>query len=269
MRIIRLSPLLLVFAASACDPSSGAAPQDVDAAGGKADGAAAVDVRPADEPLFSTALQRQLCGAIGDAHPWSTASRRNAFVDDCEQHDFTVTQTSTSRLYAHLDDGDPMTLQLRVRVEDGTHSWETSLTREFSEFQFRWVARVDSLPEGDDRDAFIQDIADAMGEFFRPDDHSQNFRMLDSLDEVPADVRAVITERVAEIDSGMSQGPGDEASGAFLSDERPHAIVRDGEVIGFAIQVEFFVDHVLFDGGGTTLYLNTLGEILEEVDWFG
>ena len=36
-----------------------------------------------------------------------------------------------------------------------------------------------------------------------------------------------------------------------------------------SVGIWFFIDHPLFDGGGTTLYINVLGDILEEVDWFG
>lgn len=268
MRTPILPLALLASVSLACDPASDAGQPTDDAAGGKADGAAAVDVQPADEPLFATSLRQQLCSAIGQAHPWSTVAERNTFVDDCLDHQFTLTETSKSTLYAHLDDGDAMTMQMKVRVEDADHTWETSLTRDFSDFRFHWTARVDSLPAGDDRDAFIKDLADDVGEFFGPDDFPEHFRSLGSFDELPQDIRDVALTRLAEIDEELQQNAHD-PSGAELSDEFPYEIVRDGEVVGYVVEIWFFIDHPLFDGGGTTLYINVLGDILEEVDWFG
>jgi hypothetical protein len=272
MRISTISPLVLAATLClACDPSSGPSQPSDDGAAGKADGESAVLVEAADEPLGSTALRQQLCGAVAEAHPWSTVASRNAFVDDCLEHALTVTEFSRSTLFGHLDDGEPVTMMMRVRVEQegSDNSWETSLVREFSDFQFHWAARVDSLPEGDDRDAFISDLVDDVGEFFDPFEFPDNFRALGSMNDLPPEVRNTALVRTAELDEEMRQGREDETSGAFLSDEPPHEILRDGEVVGYVVSVGYFVDHPLFDGGGAALYLNVLGDIVEEIEFFG
>ena len=263
--------LALIPALLACDPSTDRGSdvaQPEAGAGGKADGASAVEVVAADEALGSKTLRNQLCDAIAGAHPWSDIAVRDAFADNCLDHTYTITEFTTSKLYAHLDDGDPMTLQMKVHVEAGDLEWGTRLVREYSNFEFRWTAVVDTLPVQGDRDQFIADLADDMGEFFTPEDFPENFNMLGKLADLPDAVHDRAISRVEEISEDMKQASHD-PSFADFADIPPHEILRDGEVIGYVVEVWFFIDHPLFDGGGTTLYFNPLGEIIDEVDWFG
>ena len=268
---MRKTALLALLTLIACDPSTGRS-SDIDrqdaGAGGKADGASAVELVAADEALGSKTLRNQLCDAIAGAHPWTDIAVRDNFADNCLDHDYTITEFATSKLYAHLDDGDAMTLQMKVHVEAGSLEWDTRLVREFSNFEFRWTAVVDTVPVQGDRDKFIADLADDMGEFFTPEDFPENFKMLDELDDLPDAVEQRAISRVEEISEEMKQAPHDTSSAGF-ADIPPHEILREGEVVGYVVEVWFFIDHPLFDGGGTTLYFNPLGEIIDEVDWFG
>ena len=44
------------------------------------------------------------------------------------------------------------------------------------------------------------------------------------------------------------------------------AILHEGVIIGYTASIIYLIDDPLFDGGGTTLYFNTLGELVVEVD---
>jgi hypothetical protein len=47
------------------------------------------------------------------------------------------------------------------------------------------------------------------------------------------------------------------------------SIKKDGEIVGYIVSIWYYVDHPLFDGGGTHLYFNLNGVIVEEVEWWG
>ncbi len=263
---------LLVCSASltACDsaepgPATASQPNP-DAAAGKADGATAVEVVEADEPLYSTTFKRMLCGEITPRYHWDTVQQRDAFQDGCTEHRFTVTEMTNSTLYTHADDGDAITMQLKVRVDFEDLSFETSLTRVFGDYQFSWDATVDSLPEGVNRDELIQDIADEVGEYFWGEDDPDTFRPI-RFDELPAVVQATAREREDNLNEAL--GHQWEDNGAGISDEGPFEIMHEGQVIGYVVSIDYWIEDSLFDGGGTTVYLNTLGDVVEEIEWWG
>lgn len=264
---------LCTVAVLGCDPGTPppAGPRyDDDAAAGKADGAAAVELTPADESLGSTSLRKTICAEIVRTHPFATSAQRNGFSDGCLDHKFTIVEFATSTKLAHLDDGDAMTMAMRVDVNADPFSFETRLVRDFDSatFNFRWRAEVIPGPIDAARQT-IEALADEMGEFFSPDDAPDSFEFVKEVD-VPAIVLEAARERVAEIDEDMGNvDPHQEFGSAFLSDEGIWRIIDNGKTIGFVFPVEFFIDHPLFDGGGTTLYYDAEGGIVEEIDWFG
>ena len=268
MRHALTSLLLCAATLTACDPA-GPSPEpgqpNPDLAG-KADGTAPVEVVETDEALQSTAFKRMLCAAIIPAYGWDTAAQRDAFEDGCTDHRFTVTEMTRSTLYLHADDGDPITLEMRVRVEFEGLTFQTSLVREFADHEFDWTAKVDGVPDGLDRDALIQDIADEMGEYFNPDESPERFDAL-RFDTLPEGVQVTARERESHLDEALRREWHD--NGAGISDEGAHAILHEGQVIGYTVSIEYWIEDSLFDGGGTTLYLNTLGDVIEEVEWWG
>lgn len=265
-----LATLLVCTATlAACDTDSGTSPAgqpDPDQATGKADGAAAVEVIESDEPLQSNTFKSLLCDAITPAYGWDTVEQRDAFEDGCIDHRFTVTQMTRSRLYTHADDGEAVTLELKVLVEFDTLTFETAIVREWSDNRFSWAAKVDDVPEGLDRDRLIRDIADEVGEYFWGEDDPDTFKPI-RFDELPAGVQATARDRESHLDEALEHQWDD--NGAAISDEGPFEIHHEGQLIGYVVSIDYWIEDSLFDGGGTTVYLNTLGDVVEEVEWWG
>ena len=266
-----LATLLLCAATlTACDsPAPGnttIAQPDPDGATGKADGAAAVEIVSMDEPLYSDTFKTMLCDAITPAYGWDTVEQRAAFADGCTDHRFTVAQTTRSTLYTHADDGDPVTLELKVRVDFDELSFDAAIARQWGDNQFTWVARVDDLPEGQDRDRLIQDIADEVGEYFWGEDDPDTFKPI-RFDELPAAVQSTALDRESHLNEAL--GHQWEDNGAGISDEGPFEIHHEGQLIGYVVSIDYWIEDSLFDGGGTTVYLNTLGDVVEEIEWWG
>jgi len=225
-----------------------------------------VELVPTNEPLYSTTFKKMLCEAITPAYGWDTIEQRDSFEADCTEHQFTVTEMTRSTLYTHANDGDAVTLAMKVVVEFEALEFETSLVREYRDYQFSWVANVDSIPNGLDRDGLIQDIADEVGEYFWGEDDPDTFKPID-FDAMPEVVQATARSREDSLDEAMSHQWED--NGAGISDEGPFEVVHEGQVIGYVVGIDYWIEDSLFDGGGTTIYLNTLGDVIDEVEWWG
>ena len=44
---------------------------------------------------------------------------------------------------------------------------------------------------------------------------------------------------------------------------------RGGEVVGYMVGIEYYIDDTLFDGGGENLYFNLNGELVYDAPWWG
>ncbi len=114
-------------------------------------------------------------------------------------------------------------------------------------------------------DDFIREVADEAGEYVGVDSH-EAFAAV-RWDDVPSDVKWTVERRIRDFNElAESEGRTDTAA---LSDENILTISRDGEVVGYMIGVDYWIDHTLFDGGGINLYLNLEGEVVSDEEWWG
>ncbi len=237
------------------------------ASGGKADEEPAIAVAPASETLWSNALRALVCEAIVDNASWASVGERDAFDAGCQDHDFTITERRTSTLYAHQDDLAPVTMGMTVKVSDGTRDLEADLNRVWRPDTYRFVWQA-SAPAGDNaHDTLIRDLADEMGEYFDGDD--ARLRPI-ALADIPAAVRQTAEARAADTTERFHELDPEARNGARVSEDEAYEILDpEGETIGYVISLEYYIDDTLFDGGGQTLYLNHLGEIVEAIEWWG
>ncbi len=270
MRLALTSILACTILLPACDSDAPSAASDAaqpnPEGDGKADGAPVVDVVATDEPLVSTTFKRMLCDAIVPNYGWDTVEQRDAFANGCTDHDFTVTEMTRSTLYTHADDSEAITLAMQVLVEFDALAFETSLVRDYVDFELTWSANVDSTPEGLDRDAIIQRIADEVGEYFWGEDDPETFKPL-RFDDLPEAVQATARDRERALNDALEREWGDNS--AYISDEGPFEILHEGQRVGYVVSIDYWIEDSLFDGGGATLYLNTLGDVVDEVEWYG
>jgi hypothetical protein len=240
---------------------------DVDRDLGKADDSdgPAVVVEATDEAFWSERLRESICAEIASNHDWRSIADRTAFADGCQDHDFRLTEKTTSTLYGHLDAG-PITLGMKVRVIAGDEEWNAVLTRDFgADYRFRWSTTVPDASR--DRKAYIRQLAEDMGEYFDPGDAPDRLRVT-SWDATPDTVRAA-ADRFVERWNAESQAAGRDDTAEY-ADEPPYEILgEDGEVVGYVVQIWYNIDDVLFDGGGTTMYLDLLGDEVVDVEWWG
>jgi hypothetical protein len=236
-------------------------------AGGKADDDdIALAVAPADEPLWSNGLRAQVCDAIVGATAWDTTGDRDAFDAGCQDHQFTITEKRTSTLYAHQDDLQPMTLGMSVKVSDGSRDFTAELDRVWRPNTYRFVWEA-SAPDGRAaRDEYISDVADDIGEYF--DDSDPRLRPI-ALADLPAEVLTRAEQRAADLTRQWQEEHPEEPSSASVYEEAYEILGSDGEPVGYVLQLAYYIDAPLFDGGGETLYMNHLGEIVEAVEWWG
>ena len=46
-------------------------------------------------------------------------------------------------------------------------------------------------------------------------------------------------------------------------------IIKDGQVVGYIVPVEYYIDDSLFDGGGVTMFFDIQGRLVVAVEWWG
>ncbi len=259
--------LLLLGLANACAPageSAGLGGVDIDSSGKADDGTEpAIEEVLVSEELYSNALRRQACDAIAGAHDWPSAAARDDFQRGCLDHEFTVTEKRVSTLFGHLDSGDPVTLGMTVEVTDGSDQWTAQLSRQWQAetYRFRWEARVDRA--GPSRDDYLRSLARELGEWPEPEPGDARLAST-QLDALPSVIRGAAEARAAEI---SSDGGGLVAT--LAEDFLPLEVRDDRGIAGYIVPLEYYEDHVLFDGGGAFLYINLAGDIVAETEWFG
>ena len=252
----------LVFTSLLACSSKSSLPNDVgdQAAAGKADGVSAVTREEVDEPLYSSRLRKKACSAIGSS----------ASGDQCDEFDFTVVEVARSNFYLHADDADPITMQLLVAGYDTRTGaeYELALTRQVtSELSLEFLAEVRSSTTADTH-RYIEDIADEAGEY--PDwwDGEWAGRVSPSaMAATPSGVRDIF-DTTLERHREMIQD-WDPNAGAFFADDPVFEILREGEVVGYILEIWDSVDHPLWDGSGTHYYFDVHGILVDTVDWTG
>jgi len=263
-----------LFMAAALASLGGACASDtidtgsVDDVGGKADDATpAIAVAPTDETLWSRSLRTELCDSIAGAAAFDTIADRTAFEDGCQDHDFTITERRTSTLYAHQDDLAPLTMGMTVKVSDGRSDYVADLDRHWRPASYRFAWEVTPPSGRQDRDAYISDLADEIGEYF-DGWGDERFRAI-ALADIPGEVMAVAEARAQNTTEEWRRDQPDSTDGAGVYDEAFEILGPDGEVAGYVIMIEYYIDDTLFDGGGETLYMDKLGRVVEGVEWWG
>ena len=116
-------------------------------------------------------------------------------------------------------------------------------------------------------DAYLQQMARDFGEyfFFERTQYEGEIREISQADVT--DVVLAEADRFAQNVVEQNRDRSGELQDAEASTF--YVVKQDGVIIGYVINVEYYIDHPLFDGGGTHLYLNTLGEIVADVEWWG
>jgi len=254
----RLAPLLPVLLLNAaCSNGSSNLPRDIDDLGGKADDStAAVTFTDVDEPLFSKALQAQICAA--------------ANAPDCNELAYTVKRIGESTLLLHADDSDPVTMQLDVLAEDTTNSvtYNAILRRQLgTDFRLHFSVEITSSLDPDHQ--FIRALAKDGGEF--PD----FFEWIaeDKVAEVafadlPGDIATLFEDERADQEENLQQNFNGSVD---FADEHGFLEILDGSgnVIGYILSLWDSIDHPLWDGSGATIYYDRLGNEVWSEAWSG
>jgi hypothetical protein len=250
--------LALALPLGACAADVSLLPADLDdGVQGKADAAARIERIPADAPLGGAALKRLVCDAIG---PRAAGSK-------CGEFRFRITEFARSTLYLHADDGEPVTLELAVRAtHSGGDVFEATLRRDrLVEHQLAWSATA--TPEGGDHRAAILAIAEELGEF--ADWGSIGDRAVPvARGELPGVVIAAFDDLLEDrIHDNKQTG---EDNTAFFREEAPfHELREAGDAIGYAVEIDDFIDHPLWDGSGVVIYVEVDGTVVADVEWSG
>ena len=240
-------------------------PADYESEGlsGAADNAQFVRI-PKNEPLQAKYLKRMLCAQVAAA-PDVSHSTGAQFVDNCLDHTFTVTEQVSSQkvIYRNFNG---VTLGLSVKIESSNPQMTAfaDMRRQFDDdFDLQWTAKV-AVDRGDD-DVYLLRLADEAGEYFwgyeDTDfvDHVHPIR----LGDLPSSLEPILEREIEDIERGFN--PGDSAG----VDEAFRVEHPNGETAGHVVIIGFMIDHPLFDGGGTTLYINNDGVVLTSVDFWG
>lgn len=269
MKRIVLAAALMATAAMGCaqqEAPAGDQTQETLNKEGKNDGIADhVTIQEVDSIIWSEDLKGTICKALVAIYTWQTQAQRTALQADCPQFQFRVVETTTSKLYAHLDDFRPITLGMKVKIVSAIRTWDTTLTRQFgSDFAFRWQVVVHDVKSEDWQ--FVKELAEEVGEFPASADeqYQGNLRSV-SYSDLDTLIHEVLDNYLSQIDDDNISTP--EYTGCDISEI--FEIVKDGRVLGYAVSIEVGYDHPLFDGAGVALYLMAEGEPVAEMWWDG
>jgi hypothetical protein len=235
---------------------------------GKRDGSAVVVEPGNDAALWSVRRQDDLCKVIAEGHSWGGAADLDTFSSKCREHSFKIQEFTTSTLYAHQRDGRPVTLAMKVEVSDGNETWDCGLDREWvaEEYAFKWQASCDFGGASQTAiDAHIKAIAEG-GEYYETFYEMDDTRAV-AWDEIPEAVRAVAQHRI-ELHTEEARDHGYLNDYAERSGEAPLAILKDGEVVGYMLSIDYYSDRAS-DGAGEHLFINLRAELVDSVYWTG
>ena len=233
----------------------------------------ALETESTHEPLGSHTLKKKMCQAI-------VAMEGVAEHDgQCGGFAFTITELGRSTVYGYLEDARPVTMRMKVAVENPANgaTYDATLTRALNDkFKLEFSAEIapSTLTQ---IHAFIRDLADAAGEYgdFEDDDVAPHVKAV-AWDDVPAAMQAVFEAARADQalencwEYEMNGNPDDCPNGASISDEHGvQAIVLDGEQVGWILGLWDYIDHPLWDGSGVHIYYDDNGTEVESVSWSG
>jgi hypothetical protein len=233
----------------------------------KTDDFDSINVVLTEEVLYSETLKSKLCTAIRLYEYFP-----DHFVENCmEIFYFTVTEAGKSTQYAYLDNFNPITMRLRVLVENPENQkiWNVILNRKLSDdFHLTWDAVVDSGSEFNPNQ-YIQEIAEKADCDWI---HFGNNPQADPVDY--QDLPLLIQEAV---DTAITSGElfSDQPGGLIESsvDNDCHAeIVKDGEVVGYIVDVlYYYVGNDQVYSGDLLLYFNIYGVLVATYNesWIG
>lgn len=114
-------------------------------------------------------------------------------------------------------------------------------------------------------DDFIRGVAREAGEYVSIDG-SDAFGYV-AYAELADEVRSAVEWRIRRFDDEAAREMRTDT--AHVSEENVFTITRDGQVVGYMVGLEYYIDHPLFDGGGMNLYLNLEGEVVVDEEWWG
>jgi hypothetical protein len=232
---------------------------------GKADGTDNIQIIIAEEELYSNPLKEKLCEAVRE---YEYAD--DIYAENCAQNFiFTVTEIGKSVLYAYQADFRPITMRLKVKIEDldNEMQWDGVLTRDLSAYyDLTWHAVVDGGP-GFNVNDYILEIAYDAGEYACEWDDWDHKATPVSYEDVSQLIKDKVDQYVTE---GNAEDPFDSGSPVEIeiSDDCHAEIIKDGEVVGYVISINYYVNHPYFDGGGVNLYYNANGNLVTEVEWW-
>jgi hypothetical protein len=236
----------------------------------KADGTENIEVIPTEGELYSTKLKDKVCKAIAEYE-----YRDEAYSIYCEQNfSFTVVEVGKSILYAYLYDFRPITMQLKVQVDDPEtqKQWIGMFTRHLTNsYELYWDVEVEGLA-GTNQNQYILDFAREAGVYncFEWDDNpewEQKVNVID-FDQMPQSIQDKVNQ-LLEDRNIYSQENDDEQLYQFIAEECHAEILKDGQIVGYVIDVGYDVESPLFDGGGALLFLNAEGILITEKEWWG
>lgn len=232
-----------------------------------------LETEAANEALGSYTLKKKICQAI-------VAMEGVADHDgNCGGFEYTITEFAKSTLYGHIEDARPITMRMKVAVNNPANgaSYDATLTRALNDtFKLDFEAEIapSTLTQ---IHAFIKDLAKAAGEYgdFEEADVAPYVQTV-SWDDVPAETQALFEAAVKEqqvnncweyeMEGNLEQCP----NGAGISDDYGiQAIVLDGEQVGWVLGIWDYIDHPLWDGSGVHLYYDMNGTEVESVSWSG
>ena len=226
---------------------------------------AAVERQAADEELGSGALRQSICDAI------VLKEGNGAHGGDCGGFTYTITEFARSTKYGHIEEGQtrPITMQMKVAVENPANGdlYDATLTRELnSKFELKFKAEIAETGLQEIHDYILQ-LADDAGEYgdWWDEEVQDKVRVIE-FDALPAEMQTRFAQVLADVAEENQEHDG----GAMYSGEMPFLeILMDGEVVGYVLNVDDYIDHSLWDGSGTHFYFDTYGTVIASVYWSG
>jgi len=216
-----------------------------------------------DEPLRARYLKEMLCEAVAQT-PDLDPGTRAAFSDNCQSHEFRVTEQLTSQRVLYRD-GRGITVGLKIEIT-GTNpqlSATGTLRRQFAhDYNLTWGA--EAVVNLADSDRYLMRLAEEAGEYFDYGSTSfvDNVHPI-ALSDLPSSLDPVLEAELQSIEVGFNRGDHAELGEAFRVEH------QNGDTAGYVVVVQFTIDDPLFDGGGTSLFINGDDVILMSVDFWG
>lgn len=264
MRSVQLAviaSLSISFGIAACN-------QGTDTVDSQSNNATAATTETVDDALWSKGLQSLTCKAI-------VAKEGVAGHDgECTGFDYRVVEVSKSTKYTHASDSRPITMQMKVDVENPGNgaSYEALLTRvvDPKSFALKFNAEI-SKTQVEEAHDFIKELADDAGEYgdFWDEDVADRLNAL-AFNEMPDAVQTAANSFIEHRQDDICEWEEPQCSSSTgLAEEGFFQIMMGDEVVGYVLSVWDYVDHPLFDGAGVYLYYDADASLVTDVEWTG